>query len=170
MLQVSHLTSTERVSRNCRQEGRKKLARIMDSDVSGLFFIDTKSKASPKNLDDPADETESFQIVTTASKPEEATNSRSHATKKEKNILGVDDEEEELEQLVFGAKAERLIEEEEEEEEELGSKIQFSKADDVERLPDEFHTLEVSDSHNVLSATFLFANSYIHRFLSTNVF
>ena len=134
----------------------------MDSDVSGLFFIDTKSKTSPNNSDDPADDTESFQIITTGSEPKEAKHSRSHATKKETKILGIDDEEEELEQLVFGAKAERLIEEEEEEE--LGSEIQTSKADDIEILPDEFHTLEVSDSRYFLPHFSLQTVICIHLF------
>eukprot|EP00112_Aurelia_sp_Birch-Aquarium-sp1_P006263 Seg1694.2 transcript_id=Seg1694.2/GoldUCD/mRNA.D3Y31 product="U3 small nucleolar RNA-associated protein 18" protein_id=Seg1694.2/GoldUCD/D3Y31 len=120
----------------------------MDSDASGLFFIDTKSKASPSNFHEPVEDTDSFQIITTGSETEEAKTFGSHAIKQKTRILGIDDEEEELEQLVFGAKAERLIEEEEEEEE-LGDQIQINKTDDVETWRDESRTLEKGKKRKV---------------------
>lgn len=124
----------------------------MDSDVRGLFFIDTKSKASPSNFHEPVEDTDSFQIITTGLETEEAKHSGSYAIKQKTRILGIDDEEEELEQLVFGAKAERLIGEEEEGEE-LGDQIQINKTDDFETWRDESRTLEVSGILDILPST-----------------
>lgn len=111
----------------------------MNPEVDQLFFIDTRKSTSDEQA------ASSFDIITCddpIDEPSSPSSERRDFSDKAGVVLGYDEEEAELEHLVFGGRPEAIFEEDDDEEkskEEINSRpdsedIQSSQQDDVSAL------------------------------------